>query len=201
MDMFLVAPMQAAVFDLLKNPKSIDDRQGLVRVIHRPWKQVTDAHIFSFHAVSLFACSPQITPQFTNALSFVGKLPQGTDLSNKLNDGLITVLYNTLIHPPATYIGTDVPSSVQPQVTINATAATADAPAPTGPVPRMPFAFRSADGSGNNPLAPNIGKAGTSYARSVQNKHPLAPNMLPDTGEVFDALLKARDVSPLLKPP
>ena len=74
------------------------------------------------------------------------------------------------------------------------------AQSPTSPSSRSPYAIRSADGSGNNILLPNLGKAGTPYARSVQNKHPFAPNTLPDPGLVFDALLKARDVrhNPLL---
>ena len=42
---------------------------------------------------------------------------------------------------------------------------------------------------------PNLGKAGTPYARSVQGKYPLPSTTLPDPGDVFDSLLKARDVS------
>ena len=42
---------------------------------------------------------------------------------------------------------------------------------------------------------PALGQAGTPYARSVQSKYPLPSNTLPDPGDVFDSLLKARDVS------
>lgn len=52
-------------------------------------------------------------------------------------------------------------------------------------VPRMSFEFRS---------APDMDKAGTSYTPTVQAKHALPPNTLPDAGLVFDTLLKARDV-------
>ena len=52
------------------------------------------------------------------------------------------------------------------------------------------YAFRSADGSGNNPSNPDLGKSFTTYARSVQQGHPLPPHMMPDPGLVFDTLLK-----------
>lgn len=103
---------------------------------------------------------------FVNLLASITKLPPG-DLQNKLNDEAMAVLYKTLTHPPATYIGKQ-------------------------------FAFRSADGSGNNPEFPLLGKSGLPYARSVQGKHPLPDNILPDPGLVFDTILKARDVSFLI---
>ncbi|KAA1469100.1 linoleate diol synthase, partial [Dentipellis sp. KUC8613] len=52
------------------------------------------------------------------------------------------------------------------------------------------YKYRKADGSFNNISDPNMGKAGTPYARSVQQQHPLPQNMLPDSGLVFDTLLK-----------
>jgi hypothetical protein len=42
---------------------------------------------------------------------------------------------------------------------------------------------------------PDLGKAGTTYARNVQTKKAMPLNALPDPGLVFDTLLKARDVS------
>lgn len=39
-----------------------------------------------------------------------------------------------------------------------------------------------------------MGKAGTPYARSVQQVHPLPRHMLPDPGLVFDTLLKREKV-------
>jgi cytochrome P450 len=51
-------------------------------------------------------------------------------------------------------------------------------------------AFRTADGSNNNPDCPDLGKAGTPYARSVQQVNPLPRNQLPDAGLVFDTLLR-----------
>ncbi|KAJ6515136.1 linoleate diol synthase [Mycena vitilis] len=52
------------------------------------------------------------------------------------------------------------------------------------------YAWRSADGSNNNVNLPEMGKAGTPYARSVQQSHPLPKHELPDAGLVFDTLLK-----------
>ena len=128
-------------------------------------------------------------PQFTKTLSLLCRLPQDSQQSKDLNDQVITLLYNTLPHPPSTYIGTDYPAGSSP------TPVTPPAPisAPAGP--RLPYTTRTADGSCNNMNMPNLGKARTPYARSVQNKFPLPLRSLPDPGEVFDALLKARDVS------
>lgn len=52
------------------------------------------------------------------------------------------------------------------------------------------YAFRTADGSNNNPDQPDMGKAGTPYARSVQQANPLPRNQLPDAGLVFDTILR-----------
>ena len=112
-------------------------------------------------------------------------MPQDWAIAKKISDLVVTALYNTVPHPPATFIGT------------NATASgvfTKGTPAPAAPGGTSLYAFRSADGSSNNPLVPGLGQSGLPYARSVQNQHPLAPHLLPDTGLVFDALLKARDV-------
>ncbi|KAF8630158.1 hypothetical protein AX15_003106 [Amanita polypyramis BW_CC] len=52
------------------------------------------------------------------------------------------------------------------------------------------YAYRAADGAFNNIDAPDIGKAGTPYSRSVQQGSPLPKNQLPDPGLLFDTLLK-----------
>ncbi|OSD00891.1 heme peroxidase [Trametes coccinea BRFM310] len=130
---------------------------------------------------------------FTKAVAILCRLPEDSDLSKKLNDTVITQLYNTLPHPPATYVGTDY--LVGPP-TAPARIPEMKADSPASPMPRIPYTFRTADGSGNNPNMPMLGTARTPYARSVQNKYPLAANALPDPGDVFDALLKARDFQP-----
>ncbi|KAI0654091.1 linoleate diol synthase [Cubamyces menziesii] len=58
------------------------------------------------------------------------------------------------------------------------------------------YAYRSADGSNNNPAMPDLGKAGTPYARSVQQTHPLPRNEMPDAGLVFDTLLRREKFVP-----
>ncbi|CAL1708758.1 unnamed protein product [Somion occarium] len=160
----------AAALDVFKNKDAIDDRKGL----------------------------------FTTALSILCQLPPDSEISKKLNDSAITVLYNSLPHPPATYIGSDIPVAIQPHqpgdvATADKAGSTLNTALVDGkgvPIPRSPWQFRSADGSRNNPLIPELGKAGLPYARSVQGKHPFASNGLPDTGLVFDSLLKARDWKP-----
>lgn len=57
------------------------------------------------------------------------------------------------------------------------------------------YSFRQADGGYNNVNFPDLGRAGTAYARTVQPKRPIDPRSLPDPGLVFDSLLKANDVS------
>lgn len=52
------------------------------------------------------------------------------------------------------------------------------------------YAWRTTDGSKNNIMMPEMGKAGTPYARSVQQAHPLPANELPDAGLLFDTLLR-----------
>jgi linoleate 10R-lipoxygenase len=52
------------------------------------------------------------------------------------------------------------------------------------------YQYRSADGSNNNVCVPEMGKASTPYARSVQQMHPISLDTLPDPGLVFDTLLK-----------
>ena len=60
----------------------------------------------------------------------------------------------------------------------------------------MPFllGLHAADGSNNNIADPDMGKAGTPYARSVQQSHPLPQKALPDAGLVFDTLLRREKV-------
>ena len=52
------------------------------------------------------------------------------------------------------------------------------------------YAYRTADGSFNNPLVPTLGQAGAPYARSVPTTNITPKLALPDPGLVFDSLLK-----------
>jgi len=51
--------------------------------------------------------------------------------------------------------------------------------------------YRTADGSHNNILYPDLGKAGSYYARSVVPQRS-PPAALPDPGDIFDALFARR---------
>ncbi|KAG9119113.1 hypothetical protein FRC07_006027 [Ceratobasidium sp. 392] len=66
----------------------------------------------------------------------------------------------------------------------------ADLPHPPATYIGATAQFRSPDGSGNNPLLPDLGKAGTPYARSVQSTMPIPPGNLPSPDLVFDTLLR-----------
>lgn len=51
------------------------------------------------------------------------------------------------------------------------------------------YEYRSADGSYNNPLYPQMGAAGTTYARSVRPTI-MPPGALPDPGLIYDSVMK-----------
>lgn len=62
-------------------------------------------------------------------------------------------------------------------------------PSAAGPTAK----YRQHDGSGNNPWNPELGKAGSSYARTIPPLKPRGPN-LPDPELVFEQLLKRKGV-------
>jgi linoleate 10R-lipoxygenase len=47
--------------------------------------------------------------------------------------------------------------------------------------------FRSADGSNNNPILPQLGAANTPYARSIP-PNTIQPGAYPDAGLIFDSI-------------
>ncbi|EEH45501.2 uncharacterized protein PADG_01651 [Paracoccidioides brasiliensis Pb18] len=57
------------------------------------------------------------------------------------------------------------------------------------------YVYRQADGSHNNVLWPQIGAAGSSYARTVPPKS-IQPTVLPDPGTLFDSLLVRKRFEP-----
>ncbi|KAI0778881.1 heme peroxidase [Trametes elegans] len=116
---------------------------------------------------------------FTKAIAILCRLPEQSGLSKTLNDLVITTLYESLPHPPATYVGTDYLAGPPNPAHIPEMKSS-----PSGPAPRIPYTLRTADGSGNNPNMPML----------EQISPP--PNVLPDPGDVFDVLLKARDWQP-----
>ncbi|GAB1211644.1 hypothetical protein ATERTT37_000768 [Aspergillus terreus] len=93
-------------------------------------------------------------------IQLVSGLPANSKSRTELTHLFLDQLWESLPHPPLSYMGSD-------------------------------YAYRSADGSNNNPTLPWLGAANTPYARSIA---PLTiqPGGLPDAGLVFDSLF-ARD--------
>jgi linoleate 10R-lipoxygenase len=71
-----------------------------------------------------------------------------------------------------------------------------DLPHPAATYIGNKYAWRTADGSGNNVEIPDMGKSGTPYSRSVQQSHAIPQNSLPDAGLIFDTLLKREGFLP-----
>ncbi|KAF9553362.1 heme peroxidase [Agrocybe pediades] len=98
---------------------------------------------------------------FADGLGLLARLDPTTEIAKKLNNTVINTLYNTVPHPPASYLSPE-------------------------------YSFRQADGGYNNLQTPDIGRAGTPYARSVQGKAGLPRTSLPDPGLIFDTILKRK---------
>jgi hypothetical protein len=73
--------------------------------------------------------------------------------------------------------------------TVSCFAVTSDLPQPPATFLSKKLPFREADGGGNNPEYPDLGRAGQPYARTVSSVHPLPLKSLPDPGLAFDTLL------------
>jgi len=84
------------------------------------------------------------------------------------------IVYNDLPHPPSNYLA-PYPLQITNEIV------------PQGPIK---YAYRTADGSFNNPLIPTLGQAGAPYARSVTTANISPKRALPDPGLVFDSLLR-----------
>ncbi|KUI64277.1 Psi-producing oxygenase A [Cytospora mali] len=96
--------------------------------------------------------------QYEGIIQLAASLPNGSGLRDDLSAAFIKTLWNTLQHPPISYLGEK-------------------------------FNYRTADGSNNNIMYPQLGAAGSHYARSVVGTH-LRSATLPDPGLVFDTLLR-----------
>ncbi|KAI1106136.1 heme peroxidase [Jackrogersella minutella] len=134
-------------------------------------------------------------------------LPSTSNARTQLTDKLIDTLWDTLQHPPLTYVGGDVKYEVvdpeeeasshnpkpKPYDAIEFKAPDSDIILREH-VPQAPDSlhhYRTPDGSFNNPLQPNLGRAGAPYAKTVRNTKRLH-GVKPDAGLLFD-LLMARD--------
>ncbi|KAI1312714.1 heme peroxidase [Xylaria venustula] len=140
-------------------------------------------------------------------IGILTSLPSTSIARTHLTNKLIDTLWDNLQHPPLSYVGGDVKYEVVSGGTSAATqerkpSDVIEFKAPDSDVvlreivPQAPDGlhhYRMPDGSFNNVLQPNLGKAGTPYAKSVRNTKRLH-GVKPDPGLLFD-LLMARDDS------
>ncbi|KAF5572016.1 Psi-producing oxygenase C [Fusarium pseudoanthophilum] len=132
-------------------------------------------------------------------------LPASSKARTALTNKLIDTLWGNLQHPPLSYVGGDVKYDVvnsdKPAHKHNCELYdTIEFKVPgtdvllREQVPQAPdglHQYRMPDGSFNNILEPNLGRAGTPYAKSVKSEKRLH-GVKPDPGLLFD-LLMARD--------
>ncbi|KAG6873697.1 hypothetical protein C0995_012159 [Termitomyces sp. Mi166 len=175
----------------------------LFQVLRRPAASLRDIVCMSIDFVSVSAqrlIQPAVLDAIENAqgvglddrlllledvLVLMSRLPSDSALSAKVQQYVISLLYNDLPHPPSGYTAEfdALNSSI------------AAAPATKGGLP-VTYAYRSADGSNYNPLAPSLGKARSPYARSVSPNHVVPKYALPDPGLVFDEILRRKKYIP-----
>jgi linoleate 10R-lipoxygenase len=129
-------------------------------------------------------------------------LPRSSKARTALTNKLIDTLWNNLQHPPLSYVGGDVKYEVansdKPEHkdhckvydTIEFKVPGTDVTL-REQVPQAPdglHQYRMPDGSFNNILEPNLGRAGTPYAKSVRSEKRLH-GVKPDPGLLFDLLM------------
>ncbi|KAF7507317.1 hypothetical protein GJ744_010751 [Endocarpon pusillum] len=140
-------------------------------------------------------------------------LPAESQLRTDLTNTFINTLWNNLQHPPLSYLGGNVsyqtdqeveqakvgksntktsslePESVEFVSPVNANIKLVETvPTP----PNAVLQYRTPDGSYNNILSPDLGRAGTPYAKSVRTEKKLA-GVKPDAGLLFDLLMARGD--------
>ncbi|KAL2006622.1 hypothetical protein VTN00DRAFT_9290 [Thermoascus crustaceus] len=96
-------------------------------------------------------------------IAIAASLPRNSKAREKLTGLMIDTLWQSLQHPPLSYLGNK-------------------------------YQYRTPDGSYNNPLQPDLGKAGSPYARTVARKKHLH-GVPPDPGLLFDLLMARTDDS------
>ncbi|KAH0579140.1 hypothetical protein H2248_003293 [Termitomyces sp. 'cryptogamus'] len=119
-----------------------------------------------------------------DVLVLMSHLPLDSQPSAKVQQYVISLLYNDLPHPPDSYTAQ-----------FDATRVSITTPLAKDGLP-VTYAYRSSDGSSYNPLAPALGKARSPYARSVPPTHAVPKHALPDPDLVFDQILRRREFVP-----
>ncbi|TWU77015.1 hypothetical protein ED733_007618 [Metarhizium rileyi] len=146
-------------------------------------------------------------------IGILTSLPSTSKVRTQLTGKFIDRLWSNLQHPPLSYVGGDVQydvvNSQEPIGKGNEELHdTIEFKAPDSDVilreriPRPPdgtYQYRLPDGSYNSVLQPNLGKAGTPYAKSVRPLKRLQ-GVKPDAGLLFD-LLMARDENTFIENP
>ncbi|KAJ0122549.1 prostaglandin g h synthase 2 cyclooxygenase pgh2 [Diaporthe amygdali] len=163
------AELVGVIKDLLRKGEPLDDKKGTTEVL----------------------------------IGILTSLPATSNARVQLTNKLIDTLWDNLQHPPLSYVGGDVKYEVvdakeskkETQVTDSIEFKAPDSEVVLREhVPRAPdglYQYRMPDGSYNNILEPNLGKAGTPYAKTVRTIKRLH-GVKPDPGLLFD-LLMARD--------
>ena len=180
---------QRSALQVLENPDAIDDRKGFfINVLSALCKLPQDddfAKKANDNVITFLYNSLPHPPA-----AYIGSDPSGSVPWTEAN-AAPRPSGSSSTGPSGAPSWTPPPANGGPSLPPNALGQSGSA-GPPPPPPRAPWAFRNADGSGNNAWQPALGQSGRPYARDVENKTPLPANTLPDAGLVFDALLRSR---------
>jgi hypothetical protein len=141
-------------------------------------------------------------------IGILTSLPSTSNARVQLTNKLIDTLWDNLQHPPLSYVGGDVKFEVvssqeastklelPPTESVEFKAPDSDIIL-REQIPQQPnglYHYRMPDGSYNNILEPNLGRAGTPYAKSVKTTKRLH-GVKPDPSLLFDLLMVRDDNS------
>ncbi|KAL3474742.1 heme peroxidase [Aspergillus californicus] len=115
-------------------------------------------------------------------INILTSLPSTSSLRTFLTNKLTKALWDNLQHPPQSYVGSAVKYDIVSH----------NDPVHRNGSDNRAYQYRMPDGSFNNILQPDLGRAGSQYAKSVSPKS--LHGVKPDAGLLFD-LLMGRDES------
>ena len=165
----------------------------------------TGKHRDTFGHLAIYALLTRRTRTAELLIDILTCLPSESKVRTQLTNKFIDTLWDVLQHPPLSYVGGNVQYDVLKSDGSYSGAKTKDYDTIEFKVPgtnvtlreKVPQApdgmhqYRMPDGSFNNILEPNLGRAGTPYAKSVSSSKALH-GVKPDASLLFD-LLMARD--------
>ncbi|WPH03723.1 Hypothetical protein R9X50_00660600 [Acrodontium crateriforme] len=138
-------------------------------------------------------------------IAILTSLPPNSATGAQLTNKMIDSLWGNLQHPPLSYVGGDVKYRVanteeandktnekydKIEFEVPGTGITLSEEVPKAP--NGMHHYRMPDGSFNNILQPDLGKAGSAYAKSVRSSKRLH-GVRPDAGQLFDLLMARGD--------